>query len=101
MPTISKYLHYLCLPRYGNIADLLFSDEVVQLQRIELPDQLYRTVLKRRYGNSEVSPQENINGIRRCEIQTVRMCVTSRSGKLLYLLHLKFSFKRRIAKISQ
>jgi len=64
--------------RYGNIADLLFSDEVVQLQRIELPDQLYRTVLKRRYGNSEVSPQENINGIRRCEIQTVRMCVTSR-----------------------
>ena len=55
---------------------------MVQLQRIELPDQLYRTVLKRRYGNSEVSPQENINGIRRCEIQTVRMCVTSRSGKL-------------------
>ena len=51
---------------------------MVQLQRIELPDQLYRTVLKRRYGNSEVSPQENINGIRRCEIQTVRMCVTSR-----------------------
>ena len=70
----------------------------MQLQRIELPDQLYRTVLKRRYGNSEVSPQENINGIRRCEIQTVRMCVTSRSDKLLY--QLRFTLSLSVAGLS-
>ena len=64
--------------KYGGVADLLFSDDVKSLRSIELQDQLYRTVLKQTYGNSRVSPQENINGIRRCEVPTIRLCVTSR-----------------------
>ena len=64
--------------KYGGIADLLFSDDVMRLESIELKDQLYRTVLKQTYGNSLTSPQENINGIRRCEVPTIRLCVTSR-----------------------
>ena len=63
--------------KYGGIQDLLFSDDVMRLEDIELEDQLYRTVLKKKYGGSLVSPQENINGIRRCEIATIKLCVTS------------------------
>ena len=63
--------------KYGGIQDLLFSDDVVRLEDIPLQDQLYRNVLKKKYGGSTVSPQENINGIRRCEIATIKLCVTS------------------------
>ena len=63
--------------KYGGIQDLLFSDDVMRLEDIPLEDQLYRTVLKKKYGGSPVSPQENINGIRRCEIATIKLCVTS------------------------
>jgi len=64
--------------KYGDIADLLFSDDVKELRSIPIEEQLYRTVLKKTYGGYHISPQENINGIRRCEIPTIRLCVTSR-----------------------
>merc|ERR1712130_886082 len=63
--------------KYGNIPDLLFNDEVRDLEAIDPSEQLYRTVLKKTFGSSLISPQENINGIRRCEIQEIRLCVTS------------------------
>ena len=48
--------------KYGDIADLLFSDDVREMIPIEPQDQLYRTVLKKTYGNSGISPHENIQG---------------------------------------
>ena len=51
--------------KYGGIADLLFSDDVKELRSIPIEEQLYRTVLKKTYGGYHISPQENINGIRR------------------------------------
>ena len=51
--------------KYGDIADLLFSDDVKELRSIPIEEQLYRTVLKKTYGGYHISPQENINGIRR------------------------------------
>jgi len=63
--------------KYGDVPDLLFNDEVRDLEAIEPAQQLYRTVLRKTYGSSLITPQENINGIRRCEIQEIRLCVTS------------------------
>jgi len=63
--------------RYGNIPDLLFNDDLRSLATIEDRDQLYKSVLEKSYGSSLITPAENINEIRRCPIQQIRMCVTS------------------------
>ena len=63
--------------RYGNIPDLLFNDDVAGLITIQPQDQLYKSVLEKSYGGSLITPQDNIDEIRRCPIQQIKVCVTS------------------------
>ena len=62
---------------YGNIPNLMFNDELRSLAPIPAAEQLYKSVLQKNYGESEISPEKTINGIRSCGISQMRLCVTS------------------------
>ena len=64
-------------PKYGNRPDLLFNDDLASLATVAQEDQLYKSVLERSYGSSLITPADNIDKIRRCPIDQIRMCVTS------------------------
>lgn len=60
---------------YGDIPNLIFQDNVTALDIIPIEDQLYETVLDKKYG--DISPTDAIKGVRRCDIPQMRLCVTS------------------------
>ena len=63
--------------QYGTIPNLIFQDDITGLIPIKPTDQIYRTVLQQKYGGSEFSAEDAIQGVRRCGEAEIKLCVTS------------------------
>ena len=46
------------------------------LVNIPAENQNYKVVLSKRYGGSEQSPEDGINGVRWCDVPVMRLCIT-------------------------
>lgn len=64
-------------PRYGMLRNLLFSDGAKSLKIIKPDDMSYKAFLSQSYGGSLTTPMASIQGIRRCPVGDMKLCVTS------------------------
>ena len=65
------------VPYYGTIRNLMFNDDLKSFKKI-LPDHhSYKNYLGRTYGRSLRTPMEAVEGIRRCSVGSMTLCVTS------------------------
>ncbi len=64
-------------PRYGLIRNLLFDDGTRAFTTIKPDDMSYKSFLGQVYGGSDSPPFEAINGVRKCAVSQMTLCVTS------------------------
>ncbi|TRY75589.1 hypothetical protein TCAL_00523 [Tigriopus californicus] len=64
-------------PRYGMLRNLLFSDGAKGMKIIKPNDMSYKAFLGQSYGGSLNTPMTSIEGIRKCPVGDMRLCVTS------------------------
>ena len=64
-------------PRYGVMKNLLFDDSTMKLATIRPDDMSYKSFLGEIYGNSDAPPFDYINGVRKCPVGQMVLCVTS------------------------
>jgi len=57
--------------------NLLFSDKIERFLKINENDQQYRAFLKVQYGPGEFTSNDALQGVRKCLVQSMRLCVTS------------------------
>ena len=64
-------------PKYGLVTNLLFDDSTRSFAKIQSADMSYKTFLGNVYGDSTTPPFEAINGVRKCPVGSMTLCVTS------------------------
>ena len=64
-------------PRYGMLRNLMFDDSTSRFGIIKPDEMSYKSFLGRVYGNSIVPPFTVINGVRKCPVGQMTLCVTS------------------------
>ena len=64
-------------PKYGLMSNLLFDDSTRRFITIKPDDMSYKSFLGNSYGGSNMPPFEAINGIRKCPVGQMTLCVTS------------------------
>lgn len=64
-------------PKYGVLNNLLLSDTSRALQAIQPDDMSYKSFLGRLYGSSLATPMKAIEGVRKCPVGDIKLCVTS------------------------
>lgn len=62
---------------YGLMKNLLFDDSTQRLATIRPDDMSYKSFLSRSYGDSDSPPFEAIDGVRKCPVGQMTLCVTS------------------------
>ena len=65
------------LPRYGMVRNLLFSDSARGFRPIAPGEMSYKSFLGRTYGPALSPPVSAIDGVRKCPVGDMRLCVTS------------------------
>ena len=64
-------------PRYGLLKNLLFDDSTMRFSMIKPDDMSYKSFLKGNYGDSDATPEDYINGVRKCPVGQMTLCITS------------------------
>ncbi len=64
-------------PRYGMLRNLLFSDNTRKLTPVPPGEMSYKEYLGKPYGGSLTSPLRAIEGVRRCPVGDMKLCITS------------------------
>merc|ERR1711935_15860 len=72
-----KFLLFESAPRYGLLRNLLFDDSTRRFGTLKPDDMSYKSFLNRVYGDSTLTPFEAINGVRKCPVGLMNLCVTS------------------------
>lgn len=64
-------------PRYGMLRNLMFADSTKSFTEILPTEMSYKSFLGRSYGGSLSHPFAAINGVRKCPVGQMTLCVTS------------------------
>uniref|UniRef100_A0A0K2UG72 Melanotransferrinlike [Bombus impatiens] n=1 Tax=Lepeophtheirus salmonis TaxID=72036 RepID=A0A0K2UG72_LEPSM len=64
-------------PKYGNFRNIMFDDNLKGLDVIPPKAQSYKAYLDKIYGDSLITPMNSVEGIRKCPISQMTLCVTS------------------------
>merc|ERR1712241_1459597 len=64
-------------PKYGILKNLLFDDSTRRFSKILADDMSYKNFLDRIYGDSDTKPFQAIDGVRKCPVGQMTLCVTS------------------------